>query len=177
MTLIIDPIEQEQPMDKGKPAISTQTQKALVGFLFSYSRLPLGEFWPIYEGKNTIGNHKNCDVTLLEQSVSNPHASIFAIRKKGLDLLEFRIQDAGSETSTIVDGEQLMVGDVTNLKDRSTIQIGGYTLTAVLIDYVAEQFAPNPEFKEIAKRGQDFSLLNELRDKKDKGKDSNRTTI
>jgi len=174
MTLIIDPLEQEQeqPQKKSKP----DSAKPLVGFLFSYSKTAEGEYWPLFEGKNTVGSHKSCQQALYEQSVSNPHANIFAIRKKGEERLEFRIQDAGSEISTIVDGEQLMVGDVASLKDRSVIQIGKYNLFCVLIDYVADQMAPNPDFSPVGKADKDFSTLKEIAAQKESGKNPNFTT-
>lgn len=175
MTLIIDPLEQEQeqPKKKSKP----ESGKPLVGFLFSYSKTAEGEYWPLFEGKNVLGSHNNCHIALHEQSVSNPHAEIFAIRKKGEERLEFRIRDAGSEISTIVDGEQLMVGDpIAILKDRSVIQIGKYTLSCVLIDYVAEQMAPNPDFSPVGKADKDFSTLKEIAAKKESGKNPNFTT-
>ena len=169
-------IKEKNEPEKEHPKKDSKQHRHLVGFLFSYSKTQAGEFWPLYEGKNIVGSHKNCDVALYEEQVSNPHAHVFAIRKKGEDKLEFRIQDAGSETSTIVDGEQLMVGDVATLKNRSRIVIGGYELIVVLIDYLAEGFVPNEAFQPAKKAGDDLSMLKGMMREKPDYNNSNRTT-
>lgn len=163
--------EKEHPKKDGK-----QQQRTLVGFLFSYSKTQAGEFWPLYEGNNTVGSNKTCNVALYEEQVSNSHALINAVRKKDEDKLDFRIKDAGSETSTIVDGEQLMMGDVATLKNRSRIVIGGYELIVVLIDYLAEGFVPNEAFQPTKKAGDDLSMLKGMMREKPDYNNSNRTT-
>lgn len=43
-----------------------QTGKPVVGFLYSISRQGIGEYWPLYQGQNTIGSSPKCDVCLRE---------------------------------------------------------------------------------------------------------------
>lgn len=43
---------------------AAQTGKPIVGFLYSISRTPLGEFWPLQIGRNTIGQNEDCDIRL-----------------------------------------------------------------------------------------------------------------
>lgn len=163
--------EKEQLRKDSKPQ-----QRPLVGFLFSFSKTQAGEFWPLYEGNNTVGSHETCNVALYEEQVSNSHALINAVRKRDEDKLDFRIKDAGSETSTIVDGAQLMMGDVAPLENGSRIVIGGYELVAVLIDYLAEGFVPNEAFQPAKKAGYDLSMLKGMMREKPDNHNSNRTT-
>lgn len=57
-----------------------QTGKPVVGFLYSISRQGIGEYWPLYQGQNTIGSSPKCDVCLREGTVSGDHA-VDVIRK------------------------------------------------------------------------------------------------
>lgn len=49
-------------------------ERVVVGALFSISRGLLGELFPIYLGKNIIGQTVNCDISLREKTVSTEHA-------------------------------------------------------------------------------------------------------
>ncbi|GEM_PF-2410021 len=166
MTKIIEPENSKQPRKsapqnelKKTTAAQGEGKRALVGFLFSYSNTATGEFWPLFEGKNTIGSSANNDIILLEAGVSEMHASVFVIKKRDETSLDFRIQDAGSSNSTIVDKQQLFAGDVTPLKERSVVSIGGYTLIATLVDYAAEQLVPNPGFESREPEEEDLSAI------------------
>ena len=48
----------------------------VVGFLYSISRQGIGEYWPLRLGTNVIGRSADCDIRLMERSVSERHASI-----------------------------------------------------------------------------------------------------
>lgn len=75
-------------------------ERVVVGVLFSISRGLLGEIFPLYLGKNIIGQSMNCDITLNEKNVSNEHAIIY-IRKNG-DFYESTIMDLNSTYGTRV---------------------------------------------------------------------------
>lgn len=55
--------------------------RVVVGVLFSVSRGLLGEIFPIYLGRNVIGQAEYCDICLYEKTVSPEHA-ILNIRKE-----------------------------------------------------------------------------------------------
>ena len=70
-----------QTMYPGMPSSDSGAgSKPVMGFLYSVSRTPLGEWWPLYVGPNRIGRAANCEISLQEASVSDNHATL-VIRK------------------------------------------------------------------------------------------------
>lgn len=139
-------IEETTSMD-GNGISKNSSNRILAGFLYSFSRTEAGEYFPIYEGKNSIGNDPEADIALMEQTISAHHADIFIIKKQVESKLDFRLKDVGSSNSTFCDDQQLFVGDVAILKERSIIKIGGYHLKLVLIDKFSEELGLNSNFK------------------------------
>lgn len=76
-SVVSSPLVQNQ--SKNNRQITMQ-ERVVVGVIFSISRGLLGEIFPIYLGKNIIGQSPNCDISLKEKTVSPEHA-IFHIRK------------------------------------------------------------------------------------------------
>jgi hypothetical protein len=54
-----------------------QAGKPVVGFLYSISRTPLGEFWPLKIGPNTIGMDSDNDIVLPEGTVSGKQFLVY----------------------------------------------------------------------------------------------------
>lgn len=54
--------------------------RMIVGVLYTVSRNLIGEIYPVYVGKNTIGSDSDCDICLRESSVYNLHATLL-VRK------------------------------------------------------------------------------------------------
>ena len=76
--------------------------RVVVGVLFSISRGLLGEMFPLYLGRNVIGQTANCDICLREKSVSSEHAILY-IRKEGNPAqLNMSITDYNSTYGTTV---------------------------------------------------------------------------
>lgn len=76
--------------------------RVVVGVLFSISRGLLGEMFPLYLGRNVIGQTANCDICLREKSVSSEHAILY-IRKEGNPAqLNMTITDYNSTYGTTV---------------------------------------------------------------------------
>lgn len=76
--------------------------RIVVGVLFSISRGLLGEMFPLYLGRNVIGQTANCDICLREKSVSSEHAILY-IRKEGNPAqLNMTITDYNSTYGTTV---------------------------------------------------------------------------
>lgn len=111
-----------------------KSESPVVGFLYSISRHGFGEFWPIHTGNNVIGRSEDCDIKLLEKTVSSPHADIRArILKKNGQVIA-NIKDLGSKNGIEVNGEELCYEDH-DLKDGDKILIGNaYEFLFILID-------------------------------------------
>lgn len=126
--------------DSGNENSTLQPQQApdspVVGFLYSISRHGFGEFWPIHTGSNIIGRSDDCDIKLLEKTVSTPHADIRTrIQKKSGQVIA-NIKDLGSKNGIEVNGEELCYEDH-DLKDGDKILIGNaYEFLFILIDPV-----------------------------------------
>ena len=62
---------------KPKPGTGTFIQKKrLAGFLVTFSNSPSGEFFPLYDGRNTIGRDSSNDIVIMDKSVSGEHLVI-----------------------------------------------------------------------------------------------------
>ena len=57
-------------------------ERVVVGVMFSISRGLLGEMFPVYLGKNIIGQTPICDIPLKEKTVSPEHAISILVRLK-----------------------------------------------------------------------------------------------
>lgn len=82
-----------------------QPGKPIVGFLYSVSRSPLGEFWPIQMGKNTIGQSSDNNIVLLEGTISSKHAVI--VTRMGKNGIIAAIKDTESTNGTFINGEPI----------------------------------------------------------------------
>lgn len=111
--------------------------KPLMGFFFSVSKTPFGEFWPLYAGPNTIGRNNGNTVQLHEATVSGSHATLVIRRmqQNGVNNgLSVFIQDTGSAVGTMLNGCTI---DFTPqyCKSGDIITIGeNYELYLVLVD-------------------------------------------
>jgi hypothetical protein len=97
-------VEKETPAD-------TERRK-LTGFLVTYSHTPNGEFFPHYEGKNSIGRSEECNVTIQNDTkVSEKHLSILyrTVDRK------FKFKDEQSSNGTFINGELTDEGELKNL--------------------------------------------------------------
>lgn len=100
-----------------------KTGRKLVGWLVSFSRIPEGEDFKIYEGRNLLSSSSGSDILINDPSVSSPHCMILFRNGK------LRVKDELSTNGTYVndkniDEEELNDGDIlkvgkTELKFRS----------------------------------------------------------
>lgn len=132
-----DPVQQGQKGQSGNPHSSRQLGKPVVGFLYSISRQGIGEYWPLYQGQNTIGSSPRCDVCLCEGTVSNEHAVVVIRKMKNPEKTIASISDARSTNGTMVNGESLgfsamecFSGDIITIGEN-------YELVLLLIDIKA----------------------------------------
>lgn len=98
--------------------------RRLVGLLVSYSAVPTGEVYKVYEGRTTIGRDRTCDIPFPNDThMSAKHLLIQYVEAKGA----FRAQeyDKGSANGSYVNGNVYVLGDVIDLKTNDIIVIGG----------------------------------------------------
>lgn len=141
-----------QTIYPGMPSASASgaSSKPVMGFLYSVSRTPLGEWWPLYVGPNRIGRDASCEISLHEASVSDNHATL-VIRKmqnNGANAGVFVfLQDTGSMYGTMLNGVTLDFNPK-ECKSGDIISIGeNYELYFVLVDPDSLGLAPKPGFK------------------------------
>lgn len=116
------------------PVGNTMTEKPIVGFLYSVSRTPSGEFWPLHIGSNTIGRSAECDVCLPEGTVSEQHAVLVIRMMKNPEKVIASVCDARSTMGTMINGESLSF-DQRECFNGDIITIGAhYDLYFILID-------------------------------------------
>ena len=109
----------------------------VVGFLYYISSQGIGEYWPLRLGTNIIGRSADCDIRLMERSVSERHASISIKQMSSTHRLIASIRDIGSKNGIYLNDEELDYENHTcNAND--IITIGRcYKLILLLVD--AEQ--------------------------------------
>lgn len=129
-----------------QPRKTVQSGKPIVGFLYSISRTPLGEYWPLQMGRNTIGQAEDCDIMLAEGTVSSNHAVIVTRQVKNGIIAA--ITDSQSTNGTMINGEPIGFS-AEECHDGDIITIGNnYEFALVLIDAskrglkVSESFIP-----------------------------------
>lgn len=130
---------------KGRPL---QVGKPIVGFLYSISRTPAGEFWPLQIGPNKIGTSPSSDILLPEGTVSQNHAVLVVRKLKSSGNVIASITDAQSTNGTMLNGESLGFNPV-ECHSGDKIVIGeNYEMVLILIDTakmglsVSEGFMP-----------------------------------
>lgn len=145
----------ENVVDEMPPAKKSTNGEPVVGFLYSISRMGIGEYWPLHLGANTIGRSSNCDVQLKEMSVSDKHATLNVKRMKSTNALIASVRDTGSKTGMYLNDEEL---DYDNhaCKNGDVLTIGTcYQLLVMLVNAneyglsVAENFMPYEEPKRV----------------------------
>lgn len=149
-------------MYPGMPAPAAQSEKPILGFLYSVSRTPYGEYWPLYVGPNSIGRGSENSICLSETSVSEKHATIVIrkMQKQGSNngIFVF-VQDNGSVYGTLLNGDTLAF-DPKECKSGDVITIGAnYELFLILVDPEALGLAPKPDFQASEKKAVAVSNL------------------
>lgn len=95
----------QQDTPKPQPFKIELQSRPIAGILYSVSKDSYGELFPVYVGRNTIGNSDDADVYLSEESISSVHALIL-IRKismaDGSKKSTMTISDSGSKHGTFI---------------------------------------------------------------------------
>lgn len=117
---------------KPQPRKVAQPGKPVVGFLYSISRTPMGEYWPLQMGRNTIGQGVDNDILLAEGTVSTNHAVIVTRQVKNGIIAA--ITDSQSTNGTMINGEPIGFS-AEECHDGDVITIGNnYQFVLILID-------------------------------------------
>lgn len=126
MEAIPDEQQQQQASDQHDP---------IVGFLFSVSRTPFGEYWPLYLGPNKIGRAAGNSVNLLEGSVSGEHANLVIEQYSNPNVTVAVLENKGSKNGTFVNGKPVFYGRTEECKNGDILRFGSsYECLLTLID-------------------------------------------
>lgn len=122
-------------------------KKPIVGFLYSISRIGVGEFWPLYIGQNVIGSSPSCDIVLKEATISQRHATLHINKMKKPEKIEATISDSQSTNGTMVNGNSVSVARPPECVNGDIITIGeNYELLFILIDVKAYGLEQSSKF-------------------------------
>ncbi|MDR1895233.1 MAG: FHA domain-containing protein [Prevotellaceae bacterium] len=108
----------------------TPTDKKLVGFLVTYSRLPNGEAFPVYEGRNYIGRSESSNICIQgDTKISGKHVAVVyrAIDRK------FKFRDEQSSNGTFINE---VLTDEGELNNGDIIGIGSTKLIFMVIPLI-----------------------------------------
>lgn len=104
------------------------SNRQLVGVVVSFTHNPLGEVFNIYEGKNLIGRHADCDISFpKDNNISGQHLLILYREAEGV----YWAVDQNSSNGTYINGN--FASDRVKLSSNDTIVIGGTKLLFIAI--------------------------------------------
>jgi len=104
----------------------------LAGFLVSFDADELGTFWPIHQGRTTIGRKdaaEGLDLEIDHPTTSSRHALILATARPG----RLEIEDLGSTNGTFLENEKITTGMRYELCDGASLRFGGYAVIVKVI--------------------------------------------
>jgi pSer/pThr/pTyr-binding forkhead associated (FHA) protein len=96
----------------------------------SYQDDTLGKFWPLWQGKNTVGRAETgakVDVEIAHGTTSTNHAAIEC------DGPRFVLADLGSTNGTFHNEEAIGFQGRRELRDGDKIRFGGFSVITVII--------------------------------------------
>lgn len=106
--------------------------RVLAGFLVSYEANELGNYWPIFQGTNTLGRKDAADGLTIEidhPTTSSRHATLLAAARPG----RIKVEDMGSTNGTFVDDERIPPGTRYELRDGQLVRFGGFTVAIKIV--------------------------------------------
>lgn len=149
-----EPKSREEKKDR-----SLVSSEPVVGFLYSVSRTPSGEYWPLHLGENTIGRDEDNDIVLSEMTVSGHHATLNIRRMKTTKEYLADIYVRGVNGGFVNEEE---VRKEAECKNGDFLTIGdNYVLYLILVNpfelglKVAEGFAPAEEAAPVKEEKRD----------------------
>lgn len=147
-----------QEQSRGENQVSVrniQLGKPIVGFLYSISRTPIGEYWPLQIGRNTIGQSESSDIRLFESTVSADHAVIVIRQMKNTGGVIAAITDTQSSNGTMINGETIGFSPV-ECHNGDIITVGNnYEFVFILIDPAQLGLSVSKDFIQVDAEDED----------------------
>jgi FHA domain-containing protein len=109
-----------------------EAPRTLAGFLVSYETVPLGQYWPIHQGRNVVGRlgaAPALDVEISHPTTSSRHAVLTASARPGRVVIE----DMGSTNGTFVNEAPVPSGQPWELNDGDRVRFGLFNSVIKLI--------------------------------------------
>lgn len=132
-----------------EPRTVVLKKRMVVGVLFSISKGMLGELFPVYLGDNLIGNAEECDICLLEKTVSSRHALLNVSRHFGSMAYQISITDLNSMYGTLVNDVDARY-DVPIVSENDVITCGlHYKLLLKLFDVEENHLHEEEDFEAV----------------------------
>jgi pSer/pThr/pTyr-binding forkhead associated (FHA) protein len=103
-------------------------RRGLVGFLVSYQDDPLGRFWPLYQGRNSIGRAEtgqDVDVPIGHGTTSTRHAQLDCDNGRVI------VSDLGSTNGTFHNEEAIGFQGRREVRDGDKLRFGGFTVVVI----------------------------------------------
>lgn len=123
-------------------------ERVVVGVMFSISRGLLGEMYPVYLGKNIIGQTPICDIPLKEKTVSPEHAILHT--RKTETGLEASITDFNSTFGTQVNETDARYETIP-IKENDIVTIGNhYQFVIKFFEMEKYGLAENSDFEDLS---------------------------
>lgn len=122
------------PAARDPEHVEPDAPRVLAGFLINYGEgsHDVGRFWPVYQGRNTVGRKEaapNLDVEIDHATTSSRHAVIYASARPA----RMKLEDPGSTNGTFVNEQRLAFGTKHELSDGDSVRFGGYTVIVKII--------------------------------------------
>lgn len=121
---VISPLEADQ--------VPANAPRTLSAFLVTFENDPLGEFWPLHQGRNVVGRKGSGAELHLEidhPTTSSRHAVVHAAARPG----RLKVEDLGSTNGTFVNERRLENGERRALEPGDTLRFGGFSVTVILV--------------------------------------------
>jgi hypothetical protein len=109
-----------------------EAPRTLAGFLVSYETAPLGQYWPLHQGRNVVGRlgaAPALDVEISHPTTSSRHAVLTASARPGRVVIE----DMGSTNGTFVNEAPVPAGQPWELNDGDRVRFGLFNAVIKLI--------------------------------------------
>jgi hypothetical protein len=109
-----------------------EAPRTLAAFLVSYETVPLGQYWPIHQGRNVVGRlgaAPALDVEISHPTTSSRHAVLIASARPGRVVIE----DSGSTNGTFVNDVPVPAGQPWELNDGDRVRFGLFNAVIKLI--------------------------------------------
>jgi FHA domain-containing protein/zinc ribbon protein len=106
--------------------------RTLVGFLVSFENVPLGQYWPIHQGRNVVGRQgaaTGLDIEVSHPTTSSLHAVLLASATPGRVVVE----DTSSTNGTFVNDNALAPGQRWELRDGDRVRFGLFNATIKIV--------------------------------------------